>query len=1006
MDILEKNLLILASAGSGKTHQLGNRVIGLVARGTDPEKIVALTFTRKAAGEFADSVLGKLAKAVRDGDTADELRDAIGNPHADFAEALERMVKALPKFTLGTMDSFFSKVVRGFQYELGLTGGKFELLEGMRAEAARDEILSEILAEPVGEGAADEFLHAFRRATIGKEEAGVSRNLREFISTWQGRYRADSRRTWGPPGLAGARVEDWDAAKADLAAKARRGLDLLEYTDKRQRPALEKAIDVFELHTVGSGMLAKGGALLDSIRAAVAAEESPMRVRSYKEFIIGGTTADALRELVLLSAHCEMAAAIGRTRAIRDAVAEFDIRCETRLRKRGLLGFEDVKILMGRWTGDEDARVRRELVDFRLDARYNHWLLDEFQDTSRADWIGLGTLVDEAAASGGDDRTMFIVGDRKQAIYAWRGGEVGLFDEVMRRYEGERLKVETMEESWRSCPEVLELVNRVCGDRETIGSLFGEAALLWEWKDHHSAAPLRGPGKRGHASVEICGDWEERKARTVEILRELGVGARAMSCGILVRGNSEVRELSEELRAAGFDVIEEGRRQPAADNPVGIALAHLLQWLANPADAFAREVIRMSPLETVIKPTPDTADQAVWEDLLARASARGFAPMMEEIVEGCWNALSPFGRRRAGDLIAALAQFDAGGGKSAREAAAWIGGMEVSQSPGVAAVQVMTIHKSKGLGFDVVILPEIPSKVIPESQYFTVADGADWICQPPASWARRLLPPVHEAEVRWATDQKYQAMCMLYVALTRAKRGLHVLLEPPSPTAAEDKASLSNWITTSLQPDGGTDAIFSSGSSSWVEDLPALAAKPPADTTAMLGDAVPRRERISPSSMKAAGFPGASAGGRRAGSEIHRVLESVGWVDEDPPVLPAGDAGRRIASLLAAPALHPYFHRDGRHVQLHREQPVEAIVDGRWLSGAIDRLLVHRDALGLVARVEILDFKTDAVEGPDELKARHSAQMEAYRGILRAAYPGAMVECVIISTALRKAVVV
>ena len=75
MKILEKNLLILASAGSGKTFQLGNRVIGLVARGVAPERIVALTFTRKAAGEFADSVLMKLADAASVPAAAAKLRD-------------------------------------------------------------------------------------------------------------------------------------------------------------------------------------------------------------------------------------------------------------------------------------------------------------------------------------------------------------------------------------------------------------------------------------------------------------------------------------------------------------------------------------------------------------------------------------------------------------------------------------------------------------------------------------------------------------------------------------------------------------------------------------------------------------------------------------------------------------------------------------------------------------------------------------------------------------------
>ncbi|MCF7675371.1 MAG: UvrD-helicase domain-containing protein, partial [Akkermansiaceae bacterium] len=147
MTPLAKNLLILASAGSGKTFQLGNRVIGLVAGGIAPEQIVALTFTRKAAGEFADAVLSKLARAAADPTTAATLRRDLSLPEADFSEALERVVRALPRLVLGTMDGFFSKVVRGFQYELGITGGRFELLEGPQLAAARDGLLESILGE-------------------------------------------------------------------------------------------------------------------------------------------------------------------------------------------------------------------------------------------------------------------------------------------------------------------------------------------------------------------------------------------------------------------------------------------------------------------------------------------------------------------------------------------------------------------------------------------------------------------------------------------------------------------------------------------------------------------------------------------------------------------------------------------------------------------------------------------------------------------------------------------
>ena len=95
-EILSKNLMILASAGSGKTFQLVNRMIGLIgAREADPARIVALTFTRKAAGEFADSVLLKLAACVADTAEARKLCEQIG---ADFEArpVLARVVRALP----------------------------------------------------------------------------------------------------------------------------------------------------------------------------------------------------------------------------------------------------------------------------------------------------------------------------------------------------------------------------------------------------------------------------------------------------------------------------------------------------------------------------------------------------------------------------------------------------------------------------------------------------------------------------------------------------------------------------------------------------------------------------------------------------------------------------------------------------------------------------------------------------------------------------------------------
>jgi ATP-dependent exoDNAse (exonuclease V) beta subunit len=997
MDILAKNLLILASAGSGKTYQLGNRVIGLVAMGSGPERIVALTFTRKAAGEFADSVLTKLAQAAADPLAAARLREETGVPDADFGEVLERVVKELPRLTLGTMDSFFARVVRGFQYELGLSGGKFDLIQGPRAAAIFDDLLTSILGgDALEKDTGHGFFHAFRRASIGRENHGVMEVLREYIRLWHGHYRENHALEWGPSRMAEVDPGDWEKRKSALTETVMKEIHHVRFTHKSQQEALVKAVHEIENHSIGSGSLSKNSTLCDMI-ITNAGCSGLLQLKFHKEFTIIGPAADALGEMASLVSRCEFAAALERTRALREVLEVFDALCEERLRGNGLLQFDDVKWLMGEWARGEDARLRREAVDFRLDARHDHWLLDEFQDTSRADWTGLLPLIDEAAT--GEESTMFIVGDRKQAVYGWRGGDVRLFDELVDQY-GDGLKTEPMEVSWRSCPEVLDLVNRVFGCASTIETLFGPVSSRWtdDWREHVSAAPLTRDSKRGEARVEMVGDREERLDRMAEILEEIGVGERLLSCGVLLRDNKAVRETADYLRSRGFDVIEEGCRKPAEDNPVGVAIHHLLKWLANPNDLFARELLEMSPLADRLRGSCGESWTESWETLTRRIARDGFSASISSLLDPLWREWSDFGRRRAGDLLAALAEIDARGLASPAEAADWIARLEIAQSPGEAAVQVMTIHKSKGLGFDVVMLPEIPTKSVPEAQRFDIAISDDWICETPPKWVRDVIPALADAETRWGADQRYEGFCMLYVALTRAKRGLYVLLEPAAKTADADRSSLANWLACALAAKNEPGVVFQNGSRDWPKQLDMLEPAAPNTAASGLGTPVPKRRRATPSGAKSSGHMRAhSASGMRFGNAVHQLMEKVGWIDEAMPDMPADDAGRAVAALLESPALLELFHRGGRDITLLREQPLDCIMDGTILSGVIDRLHLHRDSSGTVRRIEIIDFKTDAVASPDELPDRYAGQMDGYRAALEKIHPDAAIDCLLLS---------
>lgn len=183
-----------------------------------------------------------------------------------------------------------------------------------------------------------------------------------------------------------------------------------------------------------------------------------------------GILAEITRRLV----NAELENRLSRTRGIYSVINEYERTYGRLVRRRGKLTFADLLIILTSaddsspllsQTPDDDSRLQ---IDFRLDGRFDHWLLDEFQDTNYLQWRAIENLVDETVQDSSGQRTLFQVGDVKQAIYGWRGGDVRLFDEIQRRYQGEdgesRIVERRLDTSYRSGPDITGMINRVFGD--------------------------------------------------------------------------------------------------------------------------------------------------------------------------------------------------------------------------------------------------------------------------------------------------------------------------------------------------------------------------------------------------------------------------------------------------------------------------------------------------------------------------------------------------------------
>jgi len=1044
--------LVLASAGTGKTFRISSRIVGLLAAGAQADEIFASTFTRKAAGEILDRVIERLARATLDEEAGAELaRHALpGSASADpprrrWGLLLRRLAAHLHRLQVSTLDSFFVSAARAFSLELGIPP-RWRIGDEPTLRRLESEALEEVLRSTER----GEILELIRAVLSGEADRGVQGRVLDRVRDLRGLlYELDpgAAAPWAPfgdhlPFPSGAEERREAAARIDA-------LEIPTNADGAPNRPWQKALEE-------ASRLVEEGAWDDFVGRGIAAKVLGGEA-TYARKPISSDVEAAFREALALAGNDVRAEHDRRARALGTLALRFDEALDARRRRVGAYSFSDVT----RRIAGVDPLVGRADLWYRLDRRARHLLLDEFQDTSLLQWEALRPLAEELLAGHLDERAAVIVADPKQSIYGWRGAEPELVDRVGRRFHLER---DRLHQSFRSSRVVLEFVNRIFGNLDRSPLWEGseeDRERVRDWlRDFDRHEPAR--DLPGRVRVEVgpreasmrSDDRPRMMARAGELVAELRERAPGRSVGVLLRKNRNIPLLIADLRRRGFEVSEEGGTALTDSAAVTTVLA-LLRLADHPGHTVARYQVSRSPLASRVglrAHDDDAGTIEVARGVRARLVAEGYGPALDRWTRelGRRAVLGDRDLRRLVQLTELGYRWDARGATLRPGDFVRFVESERLDDPAAAGIRVMTVHQAKGLEFDVVVLPELDMGLtgggsrtpaaLPERDPDT---GRVLRVFPYLKKALRpLVPEAGPAIAQARSAALRDALGILYVALTRARYALHLLVAADGTRGPSSSSTYARLIREALDAhEEGIEEgeiLFEEGDRDWAGNVDgaepgeggAYSAREPERLEVRLGEPRSRlrslthrapSELVGDREIDLASFlslEGEEERDRvlRRGTLVHEWCRKISWLEEEPPlrvarlVEAAGEVppalegktealARSFLEWMGIPSIQETFTRraalrwarerlagssgEEPALELHREIPFAVRAGDEILRGAIDRLVLARGEAGEAA-ARILDFKTESVDPEDpeavrEARERYAPQLRAYR---------------------------
>ena len=826
-----------ASAGTGKTYQLTIRFLSLLA-GMSPSaealrQIVAITFTNRAAAEMKERIILALKQIALGEAQGRRLSQETGLQSPEAAAWLDTILAQFSDFHVRTIDSLVYALLRAFSLEMGLRPSIEVVFEqDAILDLCFDRLLMDVTWGDKEDRLAQLFttlLETYLKIEVAGGlvvERGIRRRIRELYAKYDIPCGAGSLPNLEEAENAlrqGAQRFRLEIKKQDLEDFLHKGVFKPKYLEE---PLAHLDRVFFEKSSLAELLTSKATGIEASIRTHL--EELYQGCKEMRD-------------------HYLATLARARVHAYMRTLEELQQEIRRLSEQEGL-------ILSGGWHSLvkgylQGSPAMGAYAFMKLGSKVRHFLIDEFQDTSRPQWEALLPLLEECLATGG---SLFYVGDVKQAIYGWRGGDWRLFGEVAKGFfpsvSPHDRKGETLTVNYRSLTPIVDFNNRLyrlLGEeafaQKIAEMILGEKAHGWaqarlaqsilrNFKDVEQGVAPRQQRSRESGKVEVAsfvasGDELRQvvRGRLVKQVQEVWK-RKGQGIAVLVRRNQDAEDIAAWLIAEGIPVVTENSLRLRSSGLIK-GLVAFLQFLDYPLDDLAfwgaaasrlfRGLLELSPepLETFLA-------EGRWQPPLYKAFERKFPEVTEGFIKPLLarvGFVTPYDLAR--DVVERfqllerfseeqvfiyrffelIFQTEARGQRSLSHFLQFweAGGMEekIGLPEEISAVRVLTVHKAKGLEFPIVFVPFTNWRL--EHPRFAKLDDGCFVN------LKRPLPSQLEAKrFEMVINNALEALNLLYVATTRAEEELY-LYETSLPRGeGVDRGYLSAWLREMLIQQG------------------------------------------------------------------------------------------------------------------------------------------------------------------------------------------------------------